>query len=522
MDPLLSVENLHARFGHSDAVRGVSFTVRAGEKVALVGESGSGKTVTAQALMRLNPDVTLSGAIRFNGEELLGQPERRLRQLRGREMAMIFQEPMSALNPVYTVGNQIIETLSQHFGLPPREARQQAIELLARTGIPDPETKVDAYPFQLSGGQRQRAMIAMALACQPKLLIADEPTTALDVTVQAQILALLDELQRDLGMAVLFITHDLNLVRRFADRVAVMRNGEVVEAGTVAEVFGQPAHPYTRELLASRPDTLTETSDQAAPRLRAEAIRVSFSRRRGWFGKTVTQVVHGVDLSVAAGRTLGIVGESGSGKTTLGLALMRLIEAEGQITLDATRLDTLRGQALRASRRDYQVVFQDPFASLSPRLTVGQIVGEGVALHFPELDEAARRQRVLDTLTEVGLAADSVDRYPHEFSGGQRQRIAIARALVLRPKLMLLDEPTSALDATLQKQVLQLLRRLQHKYGLSYLFISHDLAVIRAVAHEVIVLKDGKVVEAGPTRQVFEAPAQSYTRALLAAALLGS
>ncbi|SMF08305.1 ABC transporter ATP-binding protein [Pseudogulbenkiania subflava] len=522
MDPLLSVENLHARFGSRAAVRGVSFSVRAGEKVALVGESGSGKTVTAQALMRLNPDVTLSGTVRFNGEELLSVPERRLRQLRGREMAMIFQEPMSALNPVYTIGNQIIETLSQHFGLAPRAARQRAIELLARTGIPDPEIKVDAYPFQLSGGQRQRAMIAMALACQPKLLIADEPTTALDVTVQAQILALLDELQRDLGMAVLFITHDLNLVRRFADRVAVMKDGEVVETGTVAEVFDHPEHPYTRELLASRPDTLDDAPGQAEPRLQAESIRVAFSRRRGWFGKTVTPVLHGISLSVPAGRTLGIVGESGSGKTTLGLALTRLIEAEGQVTLDTTRLDTLSGQALRASRRDYQVVFQDPFASLSPRLTVGQIVGEGVALHFPELDEAARRQRVLDTLTEVGLAADSVDRYPHEFSGGQRQRIAIARALVLRPKLILLDEPTSALDATLQKQVLQLLRRLQHKYGLSYLFISHDLAVIRAVAHEVLVLKDGKVVEAGPTRRVFEAPGQPYTRDLLAAALLGA
>ncbi|TCP14481.1 microcin C transport system ATP-binding protein [Crenobacter luteus] len=518
---LLTVDNLTAAFGQHRAVKGASFTIAAGEKLALVGESGSGKSVTAQAILRLNPDVTLSGRALLDGDDLLALSEARLRRVRGRDVAMIFQEPMSALNPVQTVGAQIVEVLSLHLGLPARAARDEAIRLLARTGIPEPERRVDAYPFQLSGGQRQRAMIAMAIAAKPRLLIADEPTTALDVTVQAQILALLDELQRDFGMAVLFITHDLTLVRRFADRVAVMRDGQIVETGSVAAVFADPAHPYTRELLASRPDPLAERHDAAPVRLAVDGLSVSCSRRRGWWRKEAVPVLQDVTLAVPAGRTLGVVGESGSGKTTLALALMRLIDSQGQIRLDGVRLDALKGEALRATRRDYQMVFQDPFASLSPRLTVGDIVGEGLVQHEPGLPPAERALRVAATLAEVGLSPDALDRYPHEFSGGQRQRIALARALILKPRLLILDEPTSALDATLQKQMIALLLKLQRDHGLSYLFISHDLAVVRALAHAVLVLKDGRVVEEGPAAALLAAPREAYTRSLVEAARLG-
>jgi microcin C transport system ATP-binding protein len=522
METLLTVAALNAHFGSQQVLSSVGFSVAAGEKVALVGESGSGKTVTAQALLQLNPDVRLSGSVRLAGEELLGAGEARLRQIRGRDIAMIFQEPMHALNPLFTIGQQIGETLTLHLGLTARAARAEAIRLLLRTGIADAAEKVDSYPFQLSGGQRQRAMIAMALACQPRLLIADEPTTALDVTVQAQILQLLDELQRELGMAVLFITHDLNLVRRFADKVVVMRGGLVVESGKVVQVFNHPAHPYTAELLASRPDVLDDDGQEMASaplRLQARDVSVSYRRQGGWFSRRLLPVVQQVSLEVPAGQTLGIVGESGSGKTTLGHALLRLLPCEGEIQLDEMALHGLRGRRLRHARKDFQVVFQDPFSSLSPRMTVAQIVSEGLALHQPRLSAEQVRQQVIATLAEVGLHHDFMDRYPHEFSGGQRQRIAIARALVLKPRLMLLDEPTSALDATLQKQVLQLLRSLQRKYGLSYLFISHDLAVIRAVAHRVLVLQAGRVVEQGMTAQVFDHPQQPYTRQLLAAAL---
>jgi microcin C transport system ATP-binding protein len=440
---------------------------------------------------------------------------------------MIFQEPMTALNPLFSVGNQIAEVLMLHEGLLKNAARARSIELLARTGIPEPERRVDAFPHQLSGGQRQRAMIAMALACKPQLLICDEPTTALDVTVQAQILALLDELQAEMGMALLFITHDLNMVRRFTHRVGVMERGKLVELGETATVFAQPQHPYTRKLLASRPVRVVEPVPGDAPvLLAADAIGVNFALRQGWFSKRQFQAVKNATLSLRRGETLGIVGESGSGKTTLGMALLVLQAlSAGSVSLGGARIDNADRRQLRAMRRRMQVVFQDPFASLSPRMTVGQIVGEGLALHQPELDKAALDQRVLQMLDEVGLSerhgvAGVLERYPHEFSGGQRQRIAIARAVVLRPEVLVLDEPTSALDVSVQQQVLGLLAELQRRYGMSYVFISHDLAVVRAMSHRVMVMKNGDVVESGEAEALFAAPQQPYTRALLAAAHL--
>ena len=525
---LLVVKHLTVRFGDSTVVNDVSFSVSEHEKFALVGESGSGKSVSALSVLRLLDAATTSGSIRFDGEELLAKSEREMRGIRGREIGMIFQEPMTALNPLYTVGNQIAEVLELHEAMRPNAAHARAIELLAKTGIPEPERRVDAYPHQLSGGQRQRAMIAMALACRPKLLIADEPTTALDVTIQAQILALLDDLQREMGMALLFITHDLNLVRRFCHRVGVMERGRLVESGDTLAVFDHPQHSYTRKLLASRPERIVVPVAADAPVLvRAEAIGVSFASSRGWFRKTQFDAVKRATLELRRGETLGIVGESGSGKTTLGMALLALQPIrEGRVEFDGQRIDGASRDTLRAMRRRMQVVFQDPYGSLSPRMTVGQIVGEGLQLHRADLDDAERARLVLQMLDEVGLSerhgvVNVLPRYPHEFSGGQRQRIAIARAVVLRPDVLVLDEPTSALDVSVQQQVLRLLAELQQRYGMSYLFISHDLALVRAMSHRVMVMKDGDVIEEGDAEQLFRAPQAPYTKALLAAAHLG-
>ncbi|MFN7644281.1 MAG: ABC transporter ATP-binding protein [Burkholderiales bacterium] len=522
--PLLSVEGLTVEFdgpnGPVRAVDGVSFTIARGEKFALVGESGSGKTVSALAMLRLAGDARVGGQVRLGGRELGALTEQQMRGVRGKEIAMIFQEPMTALNPLYTIGDQIGETLVLHEGMSRSAARVRAIELLELTGIPEPGRRVDSYPHELSGGQRQRAMIAMALACSPSLLVADEPTTALDVTIQRQIVELLDDLQRRLGMSVLLITHDLPLVRRFADRVGVMRRGHLLEVAPTAQLFDAPQDPYTRALIDSRPRRSVEPLPPATPELlRGEGVGCRFWFRSGWFSKKPFDAVKGVDLSVRRGETVGIVGESGSGKTTLGMTLLRLSSGtpSGTVSFDGERLDGRSQSALRPLRRRMQVVFQDPYNSLSPRMTIEQIVGEGVALHRPELDARARRDAIVAMLGEVGLDASALSRYPHEFSGGQRQRIAIARAAILQPALMLLDEPTSALDVSVQQQVLELLAGLQRKYGLSYLFITHDLAVIRAMAHRVIVMKDGQVVEAGETLALFDAPRAEYTRTLLAA-----
>ena len=526
LSALLSVEHLSVRFGAAPVVDDVSFSIDPGEKFALVGESGSGKSITALSVLGLVDGAATTGAIRFAGRDLLQAGEPELRAVRGGEIAMIFQEPMTALNPLHTVGAQIGEVLALHSGIGRREARARAIELLAKTGIPEPARRVDAWPHQLSGGQRQRAMIAMALAGRPRLLIADEPTTALDVTIQAQILALLDELQTEMGLALLFITHDLNLVRRFTHRVGVMERGRLVESGPTGQVFSAPQHPYTKRLLASRPRRLVQPLAADAPRLiEARGLRVSYPVPGTWFRKGRFDAVRQATLSLSRGETLGIVGESGSGKTTLGMALLALQPiAEGSVALDGAVLAD-DADSRRALRRRMQVVFQDPFGSLSPRMTVGRIVGEGLELHRPELTRGEREELVKQMLEEVGLGAasgidDVLGRYPHEFSGGQRQRIAIARAVVLRPEILVLDEPTSALDVSVQQQVLALLADLQRRYGMSYLFISHDLAVVRAMSHRVLVMKDGEVVEEGEAEALFGAPRQPYTQALLAAAHL--
>ena len=522
--PLLEIDRLNVRFGASTVVNDVSFNVAAGEKFGLVGESGSGKSITALSVLRLVEGAQTMGSVRLSGEDLMLLSERQMRGVRGARVGMIFQEPMTALNPLYTVGNQITEVLRLHQGLHKNAAHAQAIEWLARTGIPEPERRVDAYPHQLSGGQRQRAMIAMALACRPELLICDEPTTALDVTVQTQILALLDDLQREFGMAMLFITHDLNLVRRFTHRVGVMEKGHLVESGETATVFSSPKHAYTQRLLASRPERVVNEVPADAPvLLKAERVSVRFSRAAGWFKKHHVDAVREVSVQVRQGETLGLVGESGSGKTTLAMALLALQPlAGGEVQLGGGRIDNANHQALRAMRKRMQVVFQDPFASLSPRRTVGQIVEEGLELHFPELSPSERRERVVAMLTEVGLATTMdvgslLSRYPHEFSGGQRQRIAIARSVVLQPELLVLDEPTSALDVSVQQQVLALLADLQKRYAMSYLFISHDLGVIRAMSHRVLVMKNGVIVEEGDVEALFNSPQTAYTQALLAA-----
>jgi len=526
MKPLLAVENLSVEFvtasGTAPAVEDVSFTVGAGERFALVGESGSGKTVSALAVMRLNADARYRGSIAFDGRDLLAASERELRAVRGKEIAMIFQEPMTALNPLYPIGDQICEAIELHEGLSRAQSARKSVELLARTQIPEPQRRFSSYPHQLSGGQRQRAMIAMALACSPRLLIADEPTTALDVTIQRQIVDLLADLQREFGMAVLLITHDLPLVRSFADRVGVMRDGRLVETGATDEVFARPRDAYTRRLIDSRPKrSLVAVPADAPALLEARGVGCRFMFRKGWFSQRAFDAVRAVDLRLARGETLGVVGESGSGKTTLGMSLLRLAQGRvsGEIRFDGQRVDTLDRGRMRPLRRRMQVVFQDPYNSLSPRMTVEGIVGEGLALHRPELSPGQRRDAIVEMLEEVGLPASILPRYPHEFSGGQRQRIAIARAVVLHPELLLLDEPTSALDVSVQQQVLELLAQLQRRHAMSYLFITHDLGVIRAMAHRVMVMKDGEIVEAGETQALFDAPRHEYTRQLLAAVL---
>jgi len=527
--PLLVVEDLAVRFGQGaetvEAVRSVSFTLARGETLALVGESGSGKSVTALSILQLLPYPRAThphGSIRLDGTELVGAPEPVLRQVRGRRVAMVFQEPMTSLNPLHSIARQVGEGVSLHQGLRGTALHERVIELLTLVGIPQPESRLEALPHELSGGQRQRVMIAMALANQPDLLIADEPTTALDVTIQAQILALLKQLQARFGMALLFITHDLGIVRKIADRVCVMKDGAIVETGTVAQVFSAPEHPYTQRLLAAEPGGVPLVPAADAPEVIAtEALKVWFPRRGGLFGRTLghLKAVDGVSLSIRRGQTVGLVGESGSGKTTLGLALLRLLKSEGTIRFAGQSIEHLGPSDLRPLRRQMQMVFQDPYGSLSPRLSVEQIVGEGLDVHHLARDRAERRRMIVQALEEVGLDPAVADRYPHEFSGGQRQRIAIARALVLKPALLVLDEPTSALDVSVQAQIVTLLRDLQARHALAYLFISHDLRVVRALADHLVVMKDGLVVEAGPAAQVFAAPATVYTRALMAAAL---
>ncbi|TCT08820.1 microcin C transport system ATP-binding protein [Tepidamorphus gemmatus] len=526
--PLLCVRNLAVDFRQAGkvthAVRGVSFDIARGETLAIVGESGSGKSVTALSILKLLPYPAAehpSGQILFNGRNLLDEDDRDLRRVRGNDITMVFQEPMTSLNPLHTVERQIGEILKIHQGLSDTATRKRVIELLTQVGIPDPETRLQSYPHQLSGGQRQRVMIAMALANDPDLLIADEPTTALDVTVQAQILKLLKELQRRHGMAILLITHDLGIVRKVADRVCVMTNGEIVEQGPTERIFTDPQHPYTRHLLAAEPKGEPPESDPSAPVIMAgDDIKVWFPIKRGLFRRVVGHIkaVDGIDVRVREGQTLGIVGESGSGKTTLGLALLRMIASEGRIVCLGQEIDRYSFARMRKLRDRMQIVFQDPYGSLSPRMAIADIVGEGLKVHAPELSYRQRRQRVAEALADVGLDAATMDRYPHEFSGGQRQRIAIARALVLKPKFVMLDEPTSALDMSVQAQIVDLLRDLQRRYGLAYLFISHDLKVVRALANDVIVLRAGKVVETGPARQIFESPQTDYTKALMAAA----
>ena len=527
--PLLELDHLHVSFGDTVAVSDVTLAIQRGERVALVGESGSGKSVTALSILRLLNDAQVSGSIRFDGQDLLAKSEREMRGMRGSDIAMIFQEPMTALNPLYTVGDQIAETIVVHDGVTANEARKRAVALLGRTGIAEPGKRVNSYPHQLSGGQRQRAMIAMALACRPRLLLVDEPTTALDVTIRAQIVDLLLELQRDeaekRGMAVLLITHDLNLVRHFAQRIAVMEKGVLVESGPVEQVFESPQHPYTQRLLASRPQrTVVPVLPISPVLLEARDVSVDFKTKlpglSGWFRSGRFHAVADASVSVRQGETLGIVGESGSGKSTLAMALLGLQRtAHGEIEFQGRALGSYRGAEQTALRSNMQVVFQDPFSSLSPRQTIERIVGEGLALHRPQMSQEARRDKVVSVLREVGLDRTVLYRYPHEFSGGQRQRIAIARALVLEPRILILDEPTSALDVSIQQQVLKLLAGLQQKYNLGFVFISHDLAVIGAMAHRVAVMQNGSIVESGDVEQIFATPAHPYTRKLLKAAL---
>jgi microcin C transport system ATP-binding protein len=526
--PLLDVRDLSVAFHHgsgtSIAVDHVSFEIRRGECVALVGESGSGKSVSALSILRLLPYPTAShpsGHIRFKGHELLGMSESEIRGIRGNDISIIFQEPMTSLNPLHTIGAQIGEILQLHNGMRGTKARARILELLTQVGIPEPETRLASYPHQLSGGQRQRVMIAMALANEPDLLIADEPTTALDVTVQAQILALLADIRARLGMSLLFITHDLGIVRRIADVVCVMNNGKIVEQGPVEQVFTSPRHAYTRALLAAepKPDPAPPRPDQPVV-MSTDDLKVWFPIKRGLLRKTVGHIkaVDGVTLAVRKGETLGVVGESGSGKTTLGLALLRLISSQGPIVFLGKDIQGLQFKAMRPIRRDMQIVFQDPFGALSPRMSVGDIIAEGLSVHQPQWSEEEREARVVRALVDVGLDPKTRFRYPHEFSGGQRQRISIARAAVLEPSFVVLDEPTSALDMLFQAQMVDLLRELQRKRDLTYMFISHDLRVVASLASHLIVMRHGKVVEEGPASELFKNPKSDYTRALFAAA----
>ncbi|NRP17241.1 Glutathione import ATP-binding protein GsiA [Ensifer adhaerens] len=527
-DPILSIRDLSVAFHQggntSIAVDSISFDIKRGETVALVGESGSGKSVSANSILKLLPYPSAShpgGEIRFNGKDLLKANDAELRQVRGNDITMIFQEPMTSLNPLHPIERQIGEILELHQGLEGAAARTRILELLNQVGIREPEKRLGAYPHELSGGQRQRVMIAMALANRPELLIADEPTTALDVTVQAQILELLKKLKDEHGMSMLFITHDLGIVRKIADRVCVMTKGKIVETGPTAEIFANPQHAYTRHLLASEPRGNPPPSDASKPIvMEADDVKVWFPIKAGFLRKVVDHVkaVDGIDLKLRAGQTLGVVGESGSGKTTLGLALTRLISSKGRIAFVGKDINAYSFREMRPLRNRMQVVFQDPYGSLSPRMSVADIIAEGLKIHERTLSDDERDARVAAALEEVGLDAATRWRYPHEFSGGQRQRVAIARAMVLKPKFVMLDEPTSALDMSVQAQVVDLLRDLQHKHDLAYLFISHDLKVVRALANEMIVMRMGKVVEQGPAERIFNAPQEDYTKALMAAA----
>jgi len=528
MNPLLQVNDLHVSFGHgdkqTDAVRGVSFHIDKGETLALVGESGSGKSVTALSIMQLLPYPTAhhpKGEIVFDGEPVIGAPEERLLRLRGNRVAMIFQEPLTSLNPLHSIEKQISEALFLHKKITKSAARERVIELLKLVGLEEAIGRLDAYPHEFSGGQQQRIMIAMALANDPDLLIADEPTTALDVTVQAQVLELLQDIQRKLGMAILFITHDLNIVRRIADRVLVMHDGEVPESGPVKQVFTQPGDDYTRHLLSSEPKGEAPLLSGTAPEIiHADNIKVWFPVKKGLLRRTVgfVKAVDGISLQVREGETLGIIGESGSGKSTLGRALLRLETSEGALQFMHRPLQGLKRKQLRPLRREMQIVFQDPYGSLNPRLSIRQIIEEGLLVHKLADTAEQRLDLIATALHEVDLERDVMSRYPHEFSGGQRQRIAIARALILKPKLIVLDEPTSALDLSVQAQIVELLRDLQVKHKLAYIFISHDLKVVRAVSHKIIVMRQGRVVEAGTTSEIVEHPGQPYTQALMTAA----
>ncbi|MBZ9976943.1 ABC transporter ATP-binding protein [Mesorhizobium sp. BR-1-1-10] len=526
--PLLSVQDLSVSFsqggGQSVAVDHISFDIAKGETVALVGESGSGKSVSALSVLKLLPYPSAShpsGKILFQGADLLAMSEKQLRQVRGNKITMIFQEPMTSLNPLHTIEHQIVEILKLHQGMGDRPAKARTLALLNEVGIRDPQKRLDAYPHQLSGGQRQRVMIAMALANEPELLIADEPTTALDVTVQAQILELLAGLKSRKGMSMLFITHDLGIVRKIADRVCVMTKGKIVETGPTKDIFANPQHPYTRHLLAAEPKGKPPAANaDAKPVMTGKDIKVWFPIKQGFFRRTIDHVkaVDGIDVTVRAGQTLGVVGESGSGKTTLGLALARMISSTGTIQFNGRDINQLTFNAMRPLRRELQIVFQDPFGSLSPRMSIAEIIEEGLKIHEPKLSPDERDDKVAAVLKEVGLDPATRNRYPHEFSGGQRQRVAIARAMVLNPRFVMLDEPTSALDMSVQAQVVDLLRNLQAKHDLAYLFISHDLKVIRALANDVIVMRNGQIVEAGPSEQIFGNPQTDYTRALISAA----
>ncbi len=527
-DPLLKVDNLSVDFatpgGLMHAVKGASFEVGKGETLALVGESGSGKSVSALSILQLLPYPVArhpGGSITFEGTELVGAPDATLRGIRGNDIAMIFQEPMTSLNPLHNIEKQINEVLFVHKGLSKTEARARTLELLKLVGLADAEKRLNAYPHELSGGQRQRVMIAMALANEPKLLIADEPTTALDVTIQAQILELLDDLKQKFGMSMLFITHDLGIVQKMADRVCVMNQGEIVEHGPTRQIFDTPSHEYTKHLLDAEPSGTALTPANDAPRIvHTDDLKVYFPIKAGVMRRTVDHVkaVDGITVEVREGETVGVVGESGSGKTTLGLAMLRLISSDGPIEFDGRQIDGLQTSEMRPLRREMQVVFQDPYGSLSPRMSIAQIIEEGLKVHGIGNTAAERDEMIVTVMQEVGLDPATRHRYPHEFSGGQRQRVAIARALVLRPKFIVLDEPTSALDRSVQAQIIDLLRGLQEKYKLAYLFISHDLKVVRAISNQVIVMRDGKVVEQGPADQIFDAPREPYTKALMAAA----